>query len=147
MTVRGGDKIKAALNKAENARGVGLIRVGFFKHSKYPGGQFVAMIALINEYGTDDGRIPERPFFRQALLRIRDGVSDLIKESIDTQAGVVDEQLADKIGSMVAGAIQKRISDLRTPPNAPSTLAKKAPKTNPLINTGTMRTAVTWSIG
>lgn len=50
-----------------------------------------------------------------------------------------------KLGRLAQGHIQAEIVALSTPPNAPSTIRKKG-SSNPLIDTGAMRQAVTWKI-
>ena len=146
MTVKGGNRIKAALEKAQSATGVEAVQVGIFKQSKYPDGTFVATVALVNEFGSNSGKIPERPFMRQAIRSVRDEVSDLIAGAIDTQAGVVDEVLAARIGAVVQSEIRKKIVDLQSPANAPTTLEQKNPKSNPLVDTKTMIKAVDYKV-
>ncbi len=147
MPVKGGRNLQRIIRRAMNAIGVDEIEVGFFSDSKYPDGTPVAAVAAANEFGTEkDGEpnIPERPFFRQGLDNAKEAVAGYILENVDGETLVIDDNLADEIGAMVQGEIQQRITDLREPPNAPRTLAAKKPKTNPLIDTGTMRTAVTY---
>ena len=147
MAVRGGNNLDAIIRKALSASGVETLRVGFFKTAKYPDGTPVAAVAAWNEFGTrtkaGGQAIPERPFFRQALRKVQDDVSELVQDSIDSKTMIVDDLLADRLGGLVAGAVQENIRDLKNPPNAPSTIARKG-SSNPLIDTGTMRTSVTW---
>ena len=150
MTVHGGHILQATIRKALAARGVADVEVGFFKDSRYPDGTPVAAVAAWNEFGTEGGGwggpIPERPYFRGALSNVRPALSRHIADRVDTKKMVVDDNLAEELGAMVTGAVQKEIVELREPANAPATLALKAPKTNPLIDTGTMRTSVTWKV-
>jgi len=98
----------------------------------------VAEVAIVNEFGSLDGRIPSRPWvrsawdtnvekyekrFRREVGKAVDGDQSLI-QALDR---VILEVEADQVESLIA---------LRDPPNAPSTLARKAPKTNPLVDTG-----------
>ena len=147
--VRGGAKLRAALNAAKRARGVRSVKVGFFKTAKHPDGTPVAAVAAWQEFGTHrDGQthIPERPFMRNAVRKSREDVREVIEAGIDPKTLAVSGQLAGRVGALVKGAIQKEIVNLREPPNAPSTLKAKKPKSNPLIDTGTLRTAVTWRV-
>ena len=51
----------------------------------------------------------------------------------------------EQLGLLVQAAIQRRVVELRTPPNAPATIkAKKS--SNPLIDTGLLLTSVTWRL-
>ena len=57
----------------------------------------------------------------------------------------VNRQLAGLVGASAAAAVQHSIVRLREPPNSPYTIARKG-SSNPLIDTGTMRTAVSWVV-
>ncbi|MCY3553734.1 MAG: hypothetical protein OXH56_00285 [Gemmatimonadetes bacterium] len=148
MPVTGGRRLQRSLRRALTAIGVDEIEIGFFSTAKYPDGTPVAAVAAKNEFGTRtrDGKtlVPERPFFRQALGIAKERVFEHLKDNVEGETLVVGDALGDEIGEIVQQAIQERIVELREPPNAPSTLARKKPKTNPLIDTGTMRTAVTY---
>jgi hypothetical protein len=50
-----------------------------------------------------------------------------------------------KLGIMAQGDIQGEITSLSTPPNAPSTIRRKG-SSNPLIDSGEMRGAVTYKV-
>lgn len=54
-------------------------------------------------------------------------------------------QSLDRLGLMAAGDIQRRIADLRDPPNAASTVDRKG-SSNPLIDTGEMRQKVSHKV-
>ena len=141
--VRSSGNLQRIIRKGMRASGVDELRVGFFATARYPDGTPVAQVAMINEYGAPRAKIPERPFFRQALIRAEGEVLELVLRRVDAEELVVDARLADEIGALLQGRIQERIKDLREPPNAPSTQKRKG-SANPLVDTGTMRTAVTW---
>ena len=63
--IKGGDKLRRFLREAKSASRVKATEVGFFSEARYPDGTPVPAVAAWNEFGTT--RIPERPFFRQAL--------------------------------------------------------------------------------
>lgn len=50
-----------------------------------------------------------------------------------------------RLGVLAQGDIQMEITALSSPPNTPSTIARKG-SSNPLIDTGAMRGAVTWKL-
>ena len=148
VTTTGGEKLRRILRDAGKG-GVSNVEVGFFDTARYPNGTPVAAVAAWNEFGTKrDGEqhIPERPFFRQAIAEMQDGIVNILKAGIDPKVGVVDQQLANRIGAYAQGQVQKSITKLDEPPNAPSTVAAKG-SSNPLIDKGTMRQAVTWKVG
>ena len=156
MPVLGGQKFHAAIRKAIAASGVNSIEVGFFQDAEYPDGTPVAAVAAAQEFGVrlDKGPdIPERPFFRQALRKVEDDVREVIEDGVNSRTLVVDENLADNIGGLVAGAVSKSISDGPFKELSEVTLHRRRtrkinPTTSdkPLVDTATLRTAPTWKV-
>ena len=144
--VTGGRKLKAFLRKARSAQTRSKsVAVGFFSTAKYPDGTPVAAVAAWNEFGTEQG-IPERPFLRNSVGDAEDVIMPVLKEGIDPKDMALDRITAGKVGEAMKSRIQREITQLREPPNAPSTLARKAPKTNPLIDEGIMRAATSYEV-
>lgn len=156
VITRGGQRLRATLRQGATASGIRGVSVGFFSTAKYPDGTPVAAVAAWNEFGTK--RIPERPFFRQALGIVRDEVRGLIRAGVDGRTLAVRPNLGATVGAVVQGAIQQRIVDLDQPPSSRQTIRAKQAKrrpgsgntrwgaSNPLIDTGKMRTSVAWQI-
>ena len=138
----GGRKLERFLREAGRG-GVSGVKVGFFSTARYEDGTPVAAVAAWNEFGTKN--IPERPFFRQAIAQMEDGIANIIKAGIDPKKGIVDGRLADVIGAYAQGEIQDSITSLKEPPNNPATIARKG-SGNPLVDTGFMRDSVTWQV-
>lgn len=122
--------------------GVKGIRVGFFSSDRYQDGNPVADVAAKHEFGVD---VPERPFFRQTVSRVRGPVLTRLKRYIDPKKMILTNQDAGLIGAFVTGQIQKQIVKLKDPPNSPRTIAQKK-SANPLIDTSVMLRAVTWEV-
>lgn len=159
----GGQKLKQAVAKAQQAQGVDELAVGFFSTARYQDGTPVTNVAAWNEYGTRrrDGsvHIPERPFFRKALASVQ-GKVDNILAKVDTEKMVVDRKVASLLGETVKSEIQTSIRNLRFPPNAPITISggwmrnargkliriKGKRSSNPLIDTGFMRLSVSYEV-
>lgn len=120
----------------------GTVEVGFFKGSaKYKGGKDVTTVARDNDQGTK--RIPERPFMIPAGNKAANKTVNITVHSI---AGGMDEQQAlSRAAIMFKNAIQKEITNLKEPPNSPYTIEKKG-SSNPLIDTGLMRSKVEWKL-
>ena len=156
--VTGGQKLKRFIAQAKRAQAgaVGGVEVGFFETARYPpvstgkgGGRRqktlpVATVAAWNEFGNRAG-VPERPYFRNALDASKGDVNAVIKESIDPRTMAPDKALAGKVGLVVQGHIQRSITSLRTPPNAPSVIKRKG-SSNPLIDTKKMTNSVTFKV-
>lgn len=120
--------------------------------------------AIWNEFGTTHGfrgaladgfsmsstykvGIPERPFMRNTMRSNKSKYKQFLKKMAEgILDGTVDlETSLNRLGILVQGDVQKEITSLKTPPNAPSTIKKKK-SSNPLIDTGAMRQAVTWEL-
>ena len=98
------------------------------------------------QYGKNGvGAIPERPFFRLSIIKMQAPILKLLIAEVDPRTMVVTRAIAEKIGLLVQGIIQRQIVLLRDPPNAQSTIDAKG-SSNPLINLGFMRQSVTWRI-
>ena len=131
-----------------NITGPTRVKVGF------PAGKSDGEIinrAIWNEFGTRGGGwggpIPERPFMRNAHRnnhrRYRQLMTTAAMSIVTGKATL--EQVLEKLGALAQGDIQMEITSLRTPPNSPVTVKLKG-SSNPLIDTGAMRQAVTWEV-
>jgi len=138
----GGEKIQALFKNAGKG-GVKSVDVGIFAGAKYEDGTPVALVAVVNEFGSEDGVIPERPAIRNANKSNEDNLIKIIKNNVDPETMVIDPVTAGKVGQSQEAATKKSIVDLSDPPNAPSTLKAKAPKANPLVNKGTYVRSIT----
>lgn len=120
------------------------IAVGFphGKQQAYPDGTPVEDVAASHVYGLG---VPQRDFMALALVDLPDKIRPFL-EAIGQQANKKESRaLQEAAGQQAVSVIQQAITDLDTPPNAPATIAKKG-SSNPLIDTGHMRTAVTYVI-
>ena len=128
-----------------------IIKVGFPEGTEavtvsYPNGTRVVDVAVGNEYGTDN--VPARPFLSLSSADINNQCAPILEQSVvalnnnNTQQY---DQLLDAAGSVAAGIVKQQITDLRSPPNAQSTIERKG-SSNPLIDTGLMRQTVTYKM-
>lgn len=118
--------------------------------------------AIWNEFGTRGGAsgggwggpVHERPFMRNAMRNNKNSYKAAMKAAAATiiEQAAQGESAADekrkalkKLGVLAQGDIQAEITSLRTPPNAASTIRQKG-SSNPLIDSGEMRAAVTFQI-
>lgn len=100
-----------------------------------------ASLGAIQEFGTDT--IPARPWLNPGALS---GSKEYL--NIIEKAAASDEPLdmsLNKIGVVAVGLVQKYMTELRTPPNAASTIKKKG-SSNPLIDSGALRQSVTYKV-
>ena len=133
--VTGGARLNRFLRQAKSAKSVKSVEVGYFSTAKYPDGTPVAFVAVVNEFGTKNGRIPERPSFRNAIRGAGKDLTPILVANINPKTMALDVKTAGKIGLAMQGRIQRSITTLRTPANAPSTIAAKK-SSNPLLDTG-----------
>jgi hypothetical protein len=116
----------------------------------YPGGDLtVAEVAAVNEYGTQDGRIPARSFLRSTFEARREELAEMGREFIEKVVdGKLDLAIAlGRMGAWLAGKVKRAITDGDgiPPENRPSTVRKKG-SSRPLVDTGRMLAAITWSV-
>lgn len=146
--VRGGEKLRRFLRRAEAAQrrgGVKSVEVGFFDSARYPDGTSVPMVAAVHEFGSPRMNIPERPYFRRALVGLEKELGPILEAGVDPKTMVLDAQTAGLIGEATKARIQQSITDLDSPPLAPATIARKG-SSSPLIDTGKMRASVAWKV-
>ena len=119
------------------------LSVGFFKGQMRKSGNKdipQAQIVYWNEFGTDDGKIPPRPFMRLSIEKNNKKWLNFTKKAL-LNNNLDFKKAINQLGLLMVGDIQKEITDLKTPPNAESTIKKKG-SSNPLIDTGLMRNSV-----
>lgn len=166
----GGDKLERALAEITlKLKQPGTLRVGFLEGATYPstptkqlrttyakrtkkgtkgavkgspGGKPVAMIAAIQEFGT--GRIPPRPFFRNAIAKY----SKNWAKGIATQLKATNYDTRKTLmitGEVIAGQIRQSIIETNSPPLSPTTIARKG-FSKPLIDTSHMINSVNYEV-
>lgn len=156
MTVRDTDRGYKALLRALHASPRYAVEVGILPDDGaevVEGGTTLAGYASVNEFGSADGRIPQRSFLRSTLdenrakyleIMARGAQRSLADEVLAQGDGAVERVLRDELGRLGLRAerdVKRKIRDLRDPPNAPVTIARKG-SSNPLIDTGRMRNSI-----
>jgi hypothetical protein len=108
----------------------------------------IAEYATWNEFGTADGHVPERSFLRSTIDENRDKyfkqLGRFIGQAIDRKSKDVEYPLK-MIGTSARRDVMKKIRDLSSPPNAPSTIRQKG-SSNPLIDTSTLLGAISFEV-
>lgn len=105
------------------------------------GAMTVATLGAIQHFGNED--IPARPWLDKGLESATKELLYVIREGVEE--GLTEQQIMKRVGVEAEGAIRQYITDLDTPPNAPSTIKRKG-SSNPLIDTGAMRASVTSTV-
>jgi hypothetical protein len=103
-------------------------------------------LAAVHEFGSRDGRIPERSFIRRTMTAKADDVGALAGK---LARGIINDrftvlQALGLLGEFGAAEIKKTITDGDgvPPPNAPTTIARKG-SDRPLVDTGRLVQSIT----
>ena len=122
---------------------VGILR-GKYKAEGDEPARYVAQVAAQNEYG--HGRIPSRPFMRNAMRKHKKDIRKGLKRVARAETGAKPANIQMmRLGMAAQNWVRREITDLRTPPNAPMTIARKR-SSNPLIDTGRMRQEIQFRV-
>ena len=129
------DKMLAQIDK--QLSGATEAMAGYFEGKSYPDkgkakGLEVAKNAMIQEYGTPDGRIPPRPFMTNAAKN-SDKWTKIAESELDK--GRTMDQVLRRVGAEMRDDIVRAIDANVPPPNAPATVAKKK-SSHTLVDTG-----------
>lgn len=134
-TIKGGDKLEAALSRiAAKLEHGGTLEVGFMERSTYPDGTPVAAVALWQDFGTST--IPSRPFFRNMVATKSVGWPRAVALNLKA----TDYDITVTLGRMGLGIrdqLQESIRQTNSPPLAKSTIRRKG-FAKPLIDTSHM---------
>lgn len=147
--VRGGDKLEKKLKQIQ-ARLTQRRRVliGLPAGSgNYDDGAPIVVIGAVQEFGSDDGHIPERSFLRVPLRQnadnIKKGFAALSRKVVKGEISAF--QMLDQMGARAVGYCQEAIETGISPANAPSTIRAKGSST-PLIHRGILRSKLTYIV-
>jgi hypothetical protein len=105
-------------------------------------------VAAIQEFGAPAASIPQRSFVRSTVDNNRGAIYKTIGALAKqiARGKLTREAALERVGARVEGMIKRAIADGIEPANAPSTIARKG-SSKPLINTGQLRSAVTYEVG
>ncbi len=107
-------------------------------------------VGVWNEFGTEDGRVPERSFIRSTHDEQKENwlkLTDKLRAKVMAGMMTVDQALGT-MGLTIQSAIQKKILSNVPPPNKPSTIkaktraGRKGDKT--LVNFGQLLQGITF---
>lgn len=143
------DRAGQIINAARKRAMAGAIEVGWDKRERYTDGTPVAMVALIQEFGTlrltKDGRqwIPPRPFMRQCVEKNKAKWVQFYMNRIEE--GDKPSDAAKALKTVMVSDLRAEIIAFSDPPNAPSTVKKKG-FDDPLVGKGTLLRTVTGEV-
>lgn len=100
-----------------------------------------ATLGAILNFGTPT--IPSREWLSPGVSQSNKEYLQIIADGIED--GLSMRQIHEQLGLVASASVQQYMVDLRTPPNAPSTITAKG-SSNPLIDTGELRQSVTYKV-
>lgn len=131
-----------------NLREMGRAPVEVFVGVRAESGAELVTIAAVNEFGSSDGHVPERSYLRSTVDENRakylKALTAATGKGIDKGRATMARELG-KVGQVAVGDVQRKIRDIDTPPNAPSTIRQKG-FDNPLIETGRLRQSIDFKV-
>ena len=141
MWIRGLQEVQDALSQElKKLEGSHYALVGIHESAGVTDDEQMTMATLgaVQHFG--NGQIPARRWLDTGA---ESGSKDIITTARDGLANGLDSKsIVAQMGAETEGAIKQYITDLKEPPNAPSTIRKKG-SSNPLVDTGNMRASVT----
>ena len=87
--------------------------------------------------------IPARPWLEPGVASATQEIIQTIQDGAESDKTM--DQILEAVGVVAAGKVKVYMTELKTPPNAASTIRKKG-SANPLIDTGAMRASVTHKV-
>lgn len=105
----------------------------------------IAGYGAVNELGSET--IPARPFLRSAFDANAQAYAEQMAAGLRRVLAGTSSLQAEltRIGIRASSDAKRRLTELRDPPNALTTIAKKG-SSNPLIDTGALRNAITFEV-
>lgn len=144
-TIKGGDKLKAALAAiSRKVASGGALKVGFLEGATYPDGTSVPMVAAVQNFGAPSRGIPPRPFFTNMVSDKSPGWGPSLGRILANNDMDVGRSLA-LMGEGIKGQLQQSIRDTNEPPLAQSTIDRKG-FDKPLVDTGHMLNSVGYEV-
>ena len=131
------------------------VKVGFFSNARYTNGDYVAMVAATNEYGSIANNIPPRPFMRPAHDKNKEvfakAIASAVRNAKDGKATF--RQGMGLFGEVAVGEVKQAIRDVTSPRLAKATIeARKARHSKgiasdkPLVDSGIMLQSVSYEV-
>ncbi len=137
IDTKGIDSLFKQLQKGLESKASGAAAGFLAGKDKESDGQYIADVAIYNEFGTEN--IPARPFLRTAQNNAIKRANNLVQNRLSE--GTTVDDLCKELGVLLATQIKNEINRGQWTPNASSTVRQKG-SSKPLIDTGTMRSSV-----
>ena len=142
-TVEGTNDAKKALEDLVAQFDVPGVTVGIHEGTAKPSeGQInMATLGAIQHFGND--KIPARPWLDAGFDSGIQEYLAILEAAFESEEDL--EAAMNQVGVVAVGKVQEFITQLKSPPNVPSTVKRKK-SANPLIDTGAMRSSVSYQL-
>ena len=118
-------KLENHLEEIErNALKANSVQIGFMENAVYGDGTQVALVAMVQEFGSPINNIPPRPFFRTMIANESPNWSALVKSNLQ-RTNYDARRTLSLTGDTIAQQLKDSILNGNWAPNAPSTIARK----------------------
>lgn len=148
--LEGGDNLQRALDDlAKLSKEPSQVKVGIPDGAlRYPEGVALLLVAAVQEFGSTDGRIPERSYLRATVVKEAEKFrkfwrSDHARDLLMGEGNA--DLILNLLGQLAQAEVQKTIIKIKEPPNAPATIAAKG-SSNPLVDTGLLRQSIRYVV-
>lgn len=143
VTVPDVAKVKATIKKElEKLMTDKFVTIGIHEDAgQHEGGINNAQLGAVQHFGTEN--IPPRPWLDVGVASGNQEYLQIITDGLEQ--GLQPEQILNQLGVVATAQVQIYMTQLKSPPNAPSTVAHKG-SSNPLIDSGVLRSSVTYKI-
>lgn len=145
VSVIGGGDLPGLRALTERLRAKGRALIGVPAGKSEADGTSLAEVAAVNEFGSEDGTLPERSYLRagtRAHMKDFRAVAAPALRNVAEGTGSMTQAL-ELLGAAGAGAVKKYIAaEGEFTPNAPSTIAKKK-SDHPLIASSQLFQSIT----
>lgn len=108
-----------------------------------------ASLAAVHEFGSRDGRIPQRSFLRSTVDRERERIQRLLERGARRAVtGEAVERALGLVGEFTRGQMVRTIDQsIDIKPLAQSTIARRRyGGTTPLVDEGILKRSITWKV-
>lgn len=143
-----GAKLRAAVDALDGAQA----KVGWFPSAKYEDGTPVALVAVVQEYGSPKNNVPPRPYMRTTQdAKKAEWKDDARRMAAAVAAGkMAPGSLMAGLAMKAEGDVRQTISEVLSPPLSERTIAARRSRNakgmasdKPLVDTGLMLNTLT----
>jgi hypothetical protein len=143
------DELIARAKKLDHA----YVRVGVLEEkgsvARGDGGMTLVEIAATHEFGSSDGRIPERSFIRSTFLIRRVNALRTFQEKLAraiVTKGLDPIKALNMLGAWGAAEVKNTITEIDIPPPLADSTVQRKGSSKPLVDTGLLKNSISYEV-